>query len=394
MALRSPALWMGDPAVQHPAENDRLLLSALLRPDPASTAANRPLAALSGVLHGPAGTMGEVTLLSNAQFNVNPARWAIQAASASGGHYIATNDGVTTLGITAQDATQYRKSYFGVWVQDKFVAGAGDNSPHWGLIDGALAAANPQLPGAGLLPANWLALGEFLIPPVGQAVTYTPYDVRTGLRGGVLPVTATDTRAPASDGQIRWHPTNRLEVGVGGAWEHPAPAGIVGMFSMSADGPAISSTAFQRIAGGINGACNLRTGRVYQVSWYSDVVSSAAGQAMVLGVGMSDGAANNPQSTDPYVASASHSGSPTAGQPIPLVISGLFRVNTAKSYLFSPWMRRGAVAPNTGTVTAMAQGGLNGIPSIQWIQVEDKGSYGFLTANTTLNPGAIPLVTV
>lgn len=225
MALRTPALWMGNPAVQHTAQNDRLFRAGLLRPEPGSTAATRPLTATSGVIAGLPGTMGEVTLLSNTQFTVNPGRWVVYAtASALGGSYEVTNDAVETLAITAQDASQYRKSYFGVWVTDSFVAGSGDDLPHRGLVDGTLAASAvaAALPSAGVLPANFLALGEFLIPPVGSAVTYTPYDLRTGLRGGILPVTTTDTRIPAFDGQYRDHPTYGLQRGSAGAWRAPS----------------------------------------------------------------------------------------------------------------------------------------------------------------------------
>jgi hypothetical protein len=238
VALRTPALWMGNPAVQHTAQNDRLFRAGLLRPETGQTAANRPLTAASGVLVGPAGTMGEVALLSNTQFTVNPARWLIySSASALGGSYEVTNDAVETLAITAQDASQYRRSYFGVWVVDSFVAGSGDDLPHRGLIDGALAtsAVAAALPAAGAQPANFLALGEFLIPPVGQAVTYTPYDLRTGLRGGVLPTTATDTRNGSYLWQLRRHPTLGLQEWNGTAW--------VAVKSTSADWALVPLTA-------------------------------------------------------------------------------------------------------------------------------------------------------
>jgi hypothetical protein len=223
VALRSPALYMGNPAVNHTAQNDRLLLAGLLRPEAGETAANRPLAGISGVLAGPDGTMGEVTLLSNTQFTVNPARWFVQSTeSPLGGMYEVTNDAVETLTtLPAQDASQSRRCYFGVWVIDSFTAGSGDDLPHWGLIQGALAASNPALPLASQLPANFLALGEFLIPPTGQAVTWTAYNVRTGLRGGILPVPATDTRVPAYDGAPRWHATSGLQFGRAGAWVNP-----------------------------------------------------------------------------------------------------------------------------------------------------------------------------
>lgn len=228
MALRTPALWMGNPAVQHPAQNDRLLLSSLLRTEVGATASNRPLAGSAGVLAGPDGTMGEVALLSNTQFTVNPARWYVNSsASALGGSYQVTNDALATLGITAQSATQFRRSLWGVWVIDSFVAGSGDDQPHWGLIDGTLAAsaAAAVVPSAGSLPANFLALGEFLIPPTGQAVTYTPYDVRVGLRGGILPVTATDTRNGTRVGDYRDHPTYGAERWDGTRWSTATPLG-------------------------------------------------------------------------------------------------------------------------------------------------------------------------
>lgn len=228
MALRSPALFMGNPAVQHTAQNDRLSRSGLVMPEVGATAANRPLAGAAGVLIGPAGTMGEVTLLSNTQFTVNPARWLVNSsASALGGSYEVTNDAVSTLAVTAQNATQFRRSLWGVWVVDSFVAGSGDDLPHWGLVDGALAATAvaATVPSAGSLPANFLALGEFLIPPTGQAVTYTPYDVRVSGRGAILPVSATDTRLPAFDGQYRRHPTLGLQEGLAGGWSNSLGAG-------------------------------------------------------------------------------------------------------------------------------------------------------------------------
>lgn len=222
MALRTP-LFLGNPAVQHSAQNDRLgLHGAVLLPEVGSTATNRPLTSRGGALIGPPGTMGEVTLLSNAAFTINPARFMIPgSAGILEGVYEVINDAVSpNLPITAQDATQWRRGYVGVWVRDSFPGNAGPDDGQYGVQAGALAPSNPALPLDAALPANFLKLGELLIPPVGQNVTFTPYLPRTGLRGGIFPVLASDTAPGPYVGAYRDHPTWGLQRWTGAFWRH------------------------------------------------------------------------------------------------------------------------------------------------------------------------------
>jgi hypothetical protein len=189
----------------------RLSLGAAFRPGAGVTA-------ISGVLHGPANSMGELTLLSNTQLTVQPYRAVVQnTLDATAGPYVIPNDAVATLGaaqgFSAQDATQFRRALITTYVDDAQVAGSGANQAYLLVIPGALAASS----GAAALPAtpnNALNLGELLIPPVGQSVTLTPYNPRTGLRGGILPVladgstiTGHDAAPGAHVGQYRDHPT-------------------------------------------------------------------------------------------------------------------------------------------------------------------------------------------
>src|SRR3954447_11865188 len=142
----------------------RLSLGAAFRPGAGVTA-------ISGVLHGPANSMSELTLLSNTQLTVQPYRAVVQnTLDATAGPYVIPNDAVATLGaaqgFSAQDATQFRRALITTYVDDAQVAGSGANQAYLLVIPGALAASS----GAAALPAtpnNALNLGELLIPPVG-----------------------------------------------------------------------------------------------------------------------------------------------------------------------------------------------------------------------------------
>jgi hypothetical protein len=146
--------------------------------------------ALSGVLVGPPGSMGELSLTGGV-ITVQPFKAVIQCSQdATAGQFIVTNDTAAPLtALTAQNATQYRRGLVVIDVDDSQVAGVA-SSPTTDRVrmyplDGTLAASA----GAATLPAlpdNSLALGEYLIPPTGQTVTLTPYVARTGLRGGEL----------------------------------------------------------------------------------------------------------------------------------------------------------------------------------------------------------------
>lgn len=186
---------------------------------------------LSGVLSGPPNTMGELALTSSTVLSVQPFRAVIQSSlDATAGQYQAINDAAVNLGVTAQHASQFRRSLVVVRVDDSQVSGVPSSAVTdravLEVIDGPLGAtAAVALPA---LPNNALALGEILIPPAGQTVTLTPYNPRTTTRGGVLPVLADGSTypghegaAPNHDGAVRWHPLYGLQVGRNGVWAPP-----------------------------------------------------------------------------------------------------------------------------------------------------------------------------
>jgi hypothetical protein len=93
------------------------------------------------------------------------------------------------------------------------------------VLDGPLAASQA----ATTLPTpagSWLALGEILIPPVGQTVTLTPYNPRIGMRHGIQSgIIADGSTIAGHDGQVgahvdqfRAHPTRGIERWNGTAW--------------------------------------------------------------------------------------------------------------------------------------------------------------------------------
>lgn len=207
---------------------DRLALGATFRP---STTA---LGALSGFLHGPAGTMGDLTLLTDLLLRVDPFIAVIQGThNTLQGQYVVPNTVQRDLAVPAKDAGQSRRCLVVVRVADSLEAGVASSAATDGawveVLSGALAASNPVLPA---LPANAVAAGELLVPSTasGLPVTLTKYAPRTTSRGGILPVVADganlpghDGAAPTHDGQFRWHPTLGEQVGVGGVWLPSTP---------------------------------------------------------------------------------------------------------------------------------------------------------------------------
>jgi hypothetical protein len=216
----------------------RLALGAAFRPAAAG------VQVVSGCIAGPPNTMGELTLLSNTQLTVQPYRAVVQnTQDATAGAYEVPNDAVATLGaaqgFSAQDATQFRRALITTYVDDAQVAGSGANQAYLTVLPGALAAsaAAAALPAT---PANALNLGELLIPPTGQTVGLTPYNPRTGIRHGILPVladgstiTGHDGAAGTSDGQPRWHPTRGLEFWnvTANAWQSSERTGMARLFA-------------------------------------------------------------------------------------------------------------------------------------------------------------------
>jgi hypothetical protein len=214
---------LGATGVLTTARTDRLSLGASFQPGAAA------LSATSGFLVGPAGTMGELTLMTDALLRVAPFIAVVQGThNTQQGQYVVPNAVQRDLAVPAKDASQYRRALIIVRVADSLEAGLASSAATDGawleIVSGALAATS----GAAALPAvpaNALVAGELLIPSTGsgQPVSITKYDRRTGSRGGILPVVTTDTTPPAFDGQYRDSPTLGLQRGVGGVWGPPMP---------------------------------------------------------------------------------------------------------------------------------------------------------------------------
>jgi hypothetical protein len=244
VALLTPPFALGAAGQVLSGRLLRLSLGAVFRP------AASGVQVVSGVLAGPANTQGELSLAGNL-LTVQAFRAVIQSGlDATAGSYEVINDAAYTFpALTAQHVSQYRRSLVVVRVDDSQVSGvASTGTTDRGVLevlDGPLAASQA----ATTLPTpagSWLALGEVLIPPVGQTVTVTPYNPRTGLRHGILPVINDASTVaghagalPAFDGQARWHPVNGLEIASGGAWgEAISPQVLVPRFGASyAEGP-------------------------------------------------------------------------------------------------------------------------------------------------------------
>lgn len=200
--VASGAVLLSTPAQTLTSRVLRQALGALFRP----TAT--PLVAAQGALAGPAGTQGELTLLTDLLCRVNPGVFVINGThNAKQGQYIVPNDELVDLAVPAKDAAQSRRAYIAVRVADSTEAGLapGPATDIPGVVEvqsGALAAANPALPA---VTANTLYLGELTIPSTasGLPVTITKYETRTVLRGQRLPV-ATEAAALALPAASLW----------------------------------------------------------------------------------------------------------------------------------------------------------------------------------------------
>lgn len=185
MTVLSPPYVLGAAGQVIPGRTLRTSLGAVFMP-------GAGVAAVAGVLAGPANTMGELALPSPTQLTVQPFRAVVQnTEDLTAGQYVVTNDAAVTLAVTAQAATQFRRSLIVIEVNDSQTAGVASSATtdrvRLHILDGALAASSEAAALPGVL-ANSLALGELLIPPTGQTVTLSPYRPRTTIRGGVLPL--------------------------------------------------------------------------------------------------------------------------------------------------------------------------------------------------------------
>jgi hypothetical protein len=232
--------------------------------------------------------MGELTLLSDTTLRVNPFVAVVQGThNTKQGQYLVPNDELVDLAVTAKDASQARRALVAVSVADSAEAGVAPSSTTdraWlQIVPGNLAPSSPALPAA---PANSLLLGELLIPSVasGQPVTLTPYNPRTTTRGGILPVFADSSTVPGHggelplfDGQVRWHPTNGLEVGSGGAWGPPSPQRWVDLVrNTTYSATTAVGSAFVTMTGMDFTVPNLPVGREVEVEWRAPYATQPA----------------------------------------------------------------------------------------------------------------------
>lgn len=232
---------LGDPSVLHTARMDRLALGVNYRPS--ATA----LGAVSGIVHGPTGSVGALTLVSDTVLRVDPFVAVIQGThNTRQGQYTVPNEQQRDLAIVAKDASLTRRSLIVVRVADSDEAGVAPSATTNGAwierLDGTAVASNAALP---TLPANTLALGELTIPSVasGQPVQLTPYNPRTGARHGILPVFADTSTVPGHGsapgtfiGEYRDHPTLGLQRWDGSAWQ-TIPSGDTGRINVTPTAP-------------------------------------------------------------------------------------------------------------------------------------------------------------
>jgi hypothetical protein len=206
------------------------------------------LSAASGVVQGPVGSMMEATLVSPTLLRVNPGTCVVQGTFATDqGQYVLTNDAPVDLPVPGQSASQYRRGLLVAEAADSQVAGVTSTAEtDRALLRVITGNLSPTAPGAlPPIPDTALALGEVVIPPTGQAVTYTPYNPRTVARGGVQPVYDDSSTVPGHGGepgayvdQLRMR-AGRLERWSGSAWEWPkTPQGVI--YRAEYAGPAIT----------------------------------------------------------------------------------------------------------------------------------------------------------
>ena len=121
---------------------DRLALSASFRPS--ATA----LGAVSGMLYGAPGTMGDLTLLTDLLLRIDPFIAVVQGThNTLQGQYVVPNTVQRDLAVPAKDAAQSRRCLVVVRVADSLEAGVASSGTTDGawleLKSGALAASNP-----------------------------------------------------------------------------------------------------------------------------------------------------------------------------------------------------------------------------------------------------------
>jgi hypothetical protein len=348
VSLLTPPFLLGAAGQVLSGRLGRLALGSVFRP------AATGVQIISGVLAGPANTQGELSLAGNL-VTVQAFRAVIQSAlDATAGSYEVINDAAYTFpALTAQHATQYRRSLVVVRVDDSQVSGvassAATDRATLEILDGALAASSA----ATVLPApagSWLALGEVLIPPTGQAVTLTPYNPRTGLRHGILPVIADGSTVTGHDGapglnvgQVRDHPTYGQQRWDGARWGSIDPIGIWldDVFSTTYSA-AVGGFANPPSMGSRN--VNVPPGRQLEVQLTVSQVQTAASTNMTIGIYQQSA-----------ITDYANFSTGSAGFYVPMKLSGVW-TNTTNADVSCNYSV--AAALTSGTASLVAAGGV------------------------------------
>jgi hypothetical protein len=200
-----------------PAEDDRLIAAFPL-------AIASGLHARTGILPGPVGYVGEVTLLSSTSIQVNPFRAMIAGTQTiTQGDYRVVNDAVLTRAVAPSDPTLGRIDLLVTYVRDTaYVPNEGVDDVRYAYVLPGTPAAVPVAP---TLPPNALLHGTITVPAGAGTVTYTPNLLPSPVAlGGIRPAVAGDTLPGAYDGQ--WREVNRHAErwnATSGAWEGIPP---------------------------------------------------------------------------------------------------------------------------------------------------------------------------
>lgn len=172
-----------------------------------------------GGIVGPADLQVSAQATPNMSVKVSAGRaWMVgtQIASVSGGDwspqaaYFGINDAPLSVSIATADPTNPRIDLICAYVQDQFYSGSNNQ-----LVIAAVTGTPAASPAAPSAPSNAIVLAQVAVAANATSIVSGNITNTAGLmtvaRGGILPVTSTDSTAGKFDGQYRDHPTLGLQ---------------------------------------------------------------------------------------------------------------------------------------------------------------------------------------